>query len=430
MSFDFWRFFQAANAHLDTQPDQILSIHFREVDTFNCSRCAQCCTRPWAIGVNESFHKTWAEQFSQSPDPRFHDVFESVPMGAPSGHFAYLKKQPGSYRCVLLDDDNLCLAQKHFGQAAKPAGCQYYPHIWHKVAGGLKVSHLMQSCQSAPAYLLEDAELVYRVIPAQEAMSIDGTSFPILTMPGLYFSRDVLYLWLGLSLDTLFFEAESRSPLQNLRALNQALTQLIQLKQRHPESMVLSVAQMEAIHLNHRQWLAQQPAQLPLRTAFVIDWFLKNVPPTPGGEALSLFYAAILKGERLWPTLTPAEHGLLNRFLRNYLARKLLSMHQWFAHRVNLFQQELIFAALATLIQGHLLACRELLGCEINLQMLTETVNLVEGRLIQSYDWIETQAYHQMDVFSCLQETEKLLDLDLTVPSTVRRSSATLKRHF
>jgi hypothetical protein len=431
MGFDFWGFFEAANAHLQTQPGHVLALHFREVDSFNCSRCAQCCTLPWSIGVTESYVQRWEPLFKQHRDPRFHAVFEPMQLGFPSGHFAFLKKQPDSYRCVLLDEDNLCLAQKHFGVEAKPEGCQYYPHIWQKVSGGLKVSHLMQSCRSAPAYLLEDPELVYRVIPEQEAESVHGGVFPITALPGLRFSRDVLYLWLGLSLNTLFFEAELRSPIQNLRALNYALGQLLELTSRRTETVNLRTIDLEEIYQHHSHQHARQPRQIPLRTPFALEWFLRNLPPSTVDQQISDFFDSILKGERLWPNLTAAEHSLLNTFLRNYLARKLLSMHQWFSQRVNLFQQILLLAAFTTLIQARVLACRELSGQEISLELLTTSVNLIEGRMIQSYSWIESLEYHQLGPLACLQESERLLDLDLTLPPGERRlASQPFMRRF
>jgi hypothetical protein len=330
-----------------------------------------------------------------------------------------------------LDEDNLCLAQKHFGVEAKPEGCQYYPHIWQKVSGGLKVSHLMQSCRSAPAYLLEDPELVYRVIPEQEAESVHGGVFPITALPGLRFSRDVLYLWLGLSLNTLFFEAELRSPIQNLRALNYALGQLLELTSRRTETVNLRTIDLEEIYQHHSHQHARQPRQIPLRTPFALEWFLRNLPPSTVDQQISDFFDSILKGERLWPNLTAAEHSLLNTFLRNYLARKLLSMHQWFSQRVNLFQQILLLAAFTTLIQARVLACRELSGQEISLELLTTSVNLIEGRMIQSYSWIESLEYHQLGPLACLQESERLLDLDLTLPPGERRlASQPFMRRF
>ncbi|MGE3726130.1 MAG: hypothetical protein AB7I41_11310 [Candidatus Sericytochromatia bacterium] len=431
MGFDFWGFFEAANAHLASLPGHVLALHFREVDSFECSRCAQCCTLPWSIGVTESYVKHWEPQFKQHSDPRFHDVFEPMQLGFPSGHFAFLKKQPDSYRCVLLDDDDLCLAQKHFGVQGKPEGCQYYPHIWQKVSGGLKVSHLMQSCRSAPAYLLAEPELVYRVIPEQEAESVHGGVFPITALPGLRFSREVLYLWLGLSLNTLFFEAELRSPIQNLRALNFALGQFLELTSRRTETLNLSIESLEQIYQRHSQHHARQARQIPLRTPFALEWFLRNLPPSTVDAQITDFFQAILKGERLWPRLKPAEHHLLNTFLRNYLARKLLSMHQWFSQRVNLFQQMLLLSAFTTLIQARVLACRELAGQEITLELLTTSVNLIEGRMIQSYSWIEGLEYHQLGPLACLQESERLLDLDLTLPPGERRlASQPLMRRF
>lgn len=431
MGFDFWGFFEAANAHLASQPGHVLALHFREVDSFTCSQCAQCCSLPWSIGVTEAYFQRWNPLFLQHSDPRFHDVFEPMQLGFPSGHFAFLKKQPDALRCVLLDEDNLCLAQKHFGMEGKPEGCKYYPHIWQKVSGGLKVSHLMQSCHSAPSYLLAEPELVYRVIPEQEAESAHGGAFPITALPGLRFSREVLYLWLGLSLNTLFFEAELRSPIQNLRALNYALGQLFESVSRQTETQILTPLQLEQIYQRHSRQHAAQSRQIPLRTPFALEWFIRNLPPSTVDLQIADFFKAILKGEQRWPSLNASEHSLLNTFLRNYLARKLLSMHQWFSQRVNLFQQMLLFSAFVTLIQARVLACRELSGQALDLELLTTTVNLIEGRMIQSYSWIESQEYHQLGPLACLQESERLLDLDLTLPPGERRLAAQpFRRHF
>lgn len=429
MGIDFWGFFEAANAYLASHPRHVLAFHFREVDSFTCSRCAQCCSLPWSIGVTADYYQRWQSIFAKHTDSRFHDVFEPMQLGFPSGHFAFLKKQSDSYRCVLLDEDNLCLAQKHFGAEAKPDSCQYYPHIWQKVSGGMVVSHLMQSCRSAPSYLLQEPELVYRVIPEQQAQSVHGGGCPITVLPGLRFSREVLYLWLGLCLNTLYFESELRSPIQNLRALNEALGQLLTLKSSTAETLVLTPAHLERIYQNHSQQHRLQPRQIPLRTPFALEWFIKNLPPSTVDQQIADFFQAILSGERQWPQLKSAEHNLLNLFLRNYLARKLLSMQQWFSQRVNLFQQILLFSAFVTLIQARVLACRELSGQEIDLELLTTSVNLVEGRMIQSYSWIESQQYHQWGPLACLQESERLLDLDLTLPPGERRLASSPFRH-
>ncbi|PIQ25800.1 hypothetical protein COW36_21915 [bacterium (Candidatus Blackallbacteria) CG17_big_fil_post_rev_8_21_14_2_50_48_46] len=425
MTADFFSFFYALNRHLEAHPDHLLALHFKEVDDFACSRCAQCCSLPWSVGASEAYIQRWKPVFEAHEDPRFHDIFEAQAPDSPSGHMAHLRKQAGSTRCVLLDQDNLCLAQKHFGKEAKPQACQLYPYLWQRVGGPLQISHLMQSCYLAPSYLLSAGELSYRLIPAEEAQSAGGPLFPLLVTSGLAFSRESLYLWLGFLLDHLLFESEKRSPLQNLRGFTPVLRRLLSLASPETTSYVVSPAEIENLYQQDLTWLGQSSSALPLRQAYALEWFLVHMPRTVMGESIHAFYTEVLQGKRQLPMLAEQEYALIKTFLHNYLARKLLSCHQWFTQRVNFFQQYLLFAAFPTLIQAQLLAYRELRAVPIDARLLGQAVNLIEGQLLQSYLWLETHGFPQKSAEACLEEAEKLLSFDLTrapVPFKSRES--------
>lgn len=416
MDSSFFSFFEAANAYLRAHPEHMLEVYFKEYERFQCSRCAQCCTLPWNIGVSESYFNHWDPIFKRHPDSRFHQALVPVTADHLSHYFAYLNKQADGLRCILLDEDNLCLAQKHFGLEGKPEVCRNYPYLSNLNGQQFKVSHLMQSCRSAPEYLLQTPELVYRMVPQSPALP--GYSFyPLHAFSGLRFSRETFYLWLGFQLDTLWFECERRSPIQNLRALIPVFRRLLVLRHReyHRGYYEISPAQLTQLYQQHMTYMKHTPPQYCLRKASVIEWYLEVLPHTIATEDIRNLYTQILSGQKLWPALTLEEQNLLQTFLHHYLTRLLLSCTFWLNGRLNLLQQHLFFTQLSCLLQLQTLVYRELTQTSINARMLGMSLNLIEAQIVQSQTWIEKQGLPLKTSEACLEQIDTFLTLDLTI---------------
>ena len=89
---------------------------------FSCSLCAECCSSPWAILVSAD-KKAEIESLPWDEEPG--PLFEQGPR---QDLFA-LKKQAGTSRCILLDEDKLCRLHKRFGEESKPTMCQRFPFL-------------------------------------------------------------------------------------------------------------------------------------------------------------------------------------------------------------------------------------------------------------------------------------------------------------
>jgi Fe-S-cluster containining protein len=408
----FFPFFKNINLDWQQFPEFTLKLYFKEVDSFNCSRCALCCSRPWGVGISADYYHRWEPVFQSDPDPRFHNAFERVVEGDLSANFGHLRKQADGLRCVFLDQDNLCLAQKKYGFEAKPLGCRKYPLLQSHFLPGLQMAHVMQSCRSAPAYILQEHELIYEFKP--DNFSADDTLSRNVSVPvfsTLYFSRDTFLMWIGLQLDVLMYRAEHHSPVQNMRSFINLFQFFMSL--RLP--VYFSQQDMERLYLQHFEWLKGWTPNLPLRTVRLLERCLSLMPYSEHSVHMTAFYQGIVAGEFHWPTLSRQEYQVLNQFVRSYLARALLANYVWLTGYLNLFQYHVVLAATVCLLQFYLLAERQATGQSLSAEMIRDAINVIESQCLQSNMWLIHHRWAVLSEWECLQELELLLSLDLTV---------------
>lgn len=292
---------------LNPQARQTLLIEPQMRQQFQCSGCGECCQRPWAISVSQSYYEHWQKHFEEDPSGRFRNALQKYPQPT-AEKYANITRKPGTHECVFLEDDRKCHLQKNYGEEALSKVCRTYPRYeqWQ----GLFVGRFLATGCPDVADLWQQFPDVY-VQPIQVADSLwqEWVPHPHPMNPL------VGTVWTGLTLDlvnTPYYSAQ-----ENLRRIVAHL----QTMTRHA---------LAEIHLDQvyewYQTLSQATAPLPSQTDKMPQAFQGLLHYAQILPLLHRFLQEIQQGLIASPVLHEPERQLLNRFMNHYLRYRLLSL--------------------------------------------------------------------------------------------------------
>lgn len=399
-----YQLFQNANQYLQSHPDMALTIEFQDYEAFECSLCAQCCTVPWQVVVSQAYYERWHYYLEQHPSEKLKSAFIVHQPDNQQAH-AHLRKQPGTFRCVLLNDDNRCIMHQEFGPQAKPEGCQHYPRMETDMGGIIQGRHTMPSCRSIPLLWEAEPELVYHFVPRT---LLSWSSPPTLkVVPGVRMDAWAFNLWLGMMLDNLLRQG---SPLEHLVSMNYALLHLSEWNSPW-------VRENDLAPLRERLALFIKGSPRPLlrlhQQSETRQWIQDFIGTVPLLEPMSEHYGTReLSGHS---TFSPKEQTLWWQFVRNYLIRKSIFYPSWTTGQLSLFQEHYVWAILVVCLQMVVLYFRDTSAeKELDMLQLRSAVNLIEARLAQNPGWFKEHEITQMSPEHCMEQLAILLSCDLS----------------
>jgi len=380
----FWDLAQEAIS----RPELLALVYPEQVDQFECSQCAQCCQQPWNIELDADYYDHWYATFDNHPSGRFKNPF----LPATENTRAVLNKQPGSNRCLFLDQDNLCFIHKEYGAEAKPEICQRYPHE-ASLHGNLYSPSLKSSCKTAARMLEETGELVLRMVkrPAQWELT------PV----------EPLQPWIGLLLEGIW--QHSISPVRCLAG------SVFSLKQISANPLFLTDLDLlsQLYHGQVQAWRQDTGPKAP-RWSECLELFAVLDPFR--APALERFLAKLKEGGRLPFAVSESERQHLGAVVRNYLTRRLLNLNPLQAKGLTLFQFAFLqaFSLLAVQVQALCLAWYS--ERRLTPEILVAALNQVETAVLQNPAWFDRHRMNQLDTATCLDAITVATTLDLCLP--------------
>lgn len=380
----FWDLAQDAVS----SPELSALVYPEQVDQFECSQCAQCCQQPWNIELEPAYYAQWYTTFDSHPSGRFKQPFSP----ATESSRAVLNKQPGSNRCLFLDEDNLCFIHKQFGAEAKPEICQRYPHE-ASLHGNLYSPSLKSSCKTAAQMLAETGELVLRMVKRPPQFE--------------YTQDEPLQPWLGLILEGIW--QHSISPVRCLSGSVQGLKLIAAAPQTLSELDLLS-------QLYHQQVMFWRQDNRPHAPRWQENLELFAALDPFRSPALARFLGKLKEGRQVPFPLSLSQRSHLNAVLRNYLTRRLLNLNPLQAKGLNLFQFAFLqaFSLLAVQIQALCLAWYS--DRQLTPEILVAALNQVETAVLQNPAWFDRHRLDQLDTPTCLDAIAAATALDLCLP--------------
>lgn len=387
-------------------PFETLVLTSSDLKTFECSKCGVCCALPWNIHLSKSYYERWYTHFHNDPSGRFQRPFTPIPDSSP-GHYADMRRQDNSNRCIFLEPDNRCYIHATYGEEALPDVCKRYPRVQLRHDTRYGSDYLLGSCQTAPSLLAGDPQLYYYFEPQpghERALPLHP--------PDSHYAGELgkaqNYLWVALMLDVL--QLEVNTPLQRYASLHHSLAYLTGRDQSQISVSELQWLYGEQIRRSNELSLVAAPLDEQKQA---LEWFFQLLEPS----FLPLLEHAqkIYHGHSPWPSLEEAEREDLNRFLQQFLLRKLIALPY-----KNPFYEAISFAQKYFLLSLHLLMIqmmahyyRSRTQQPLQLKHLTQAVNLVEGRYSQRRDWIKQQGITQLNSEDSLALMQIALSLNL-----------------
>ncbi|MGE3728668.1 MAG: YkgJ family cysteine cluster protein [Candidatus Sericytochromatia bacterium] len=401
--------FEQILALVETFPDhpfETLVLTTSDLARFSCSQCGVCCALPWNIHISKDYYERWYPHFHNDPSGRFQRPFQIID-AASNGHYADMRRQDNSNRCIFLEPDNRCYIHANYGEEALPDVCKRYPRVQLRHDTRYGSDYLLGSCQTAPSLLAGDLQAYYYFEPQPR----HERSLP-LHLPEAYYAGEMgktqTYLWVALMLDIV--QLPVNTPLQRFASLQHSLEYLCLQDQSSLTPQHLQWLYREQIRHSSELNLAAAPFNEQKRA---LEWFFQLLEPS----FLPLLDHArkIYHGQSPWPSLDEAERECLNSFLQQFLIRKLMALPY-----KNPFYSFISFAQKYFLLSLHLLMIqmmahyyRSRTQLPLNLKHLSQAVNLVEGRYSQRRDWVEQQGITQLNDEDCLSLMQTALSLNL-----------------
>jgi len=387
----------------ERSPDLLALIYPEQVDTFSCSLCGQCCQQPWQIQVDADYYAQWYAVFDQHPSGRFREPF--IFSGQNTDERAVLRHQPGSTRCVFLDEDLLCFIHKEYGESAKPEICQRYPRE-ASLSANLYSPSLKSSCKTAAQLLSETGELVLRMVQRPAQLSQEPEWLRLnqkQELPAQY-----LLPFYGLLLEGIW--QHSISAVRSLRGCLKGL----QILNSEPDSLQTEagITQLYLEQVNH--WRSDIHVY-PTRWEEAIDLFSALNPfPSP---ALERFLKQLQKG--LPYEISESLRAQIGEVLRNYLTRRLLNLNPYQAKGLTLFQFVFLQAYSLLAVQIQALALGWYDTQVLKPEHLRAAINQFETAALQNPAWFDRHQLEALDEATCLAAIRAATCLDLSLPAIV-----------
>lgn len=362
--------FQKVLADLASDPDRGVKFWFADVTEFECSACGQCCRMDWMIHVSREYYEAWEKELGPKLGLRTEEVFQLIPQGSRE-QYAYLRKQPNSNRCVLLNERELCLAHAALGSEAKPDVCQSYPHATTRLPWlQYGTSYLSASCHKVGREQPQDLPLRHKfyALPA-------GTPLPRMSVTGRHqLSLGGLYLWTSLQLDLL-----DRSP--GFGAWLANVTDCITQMMRMAESE-LGQTELAAV-----TWPPSPPTPMtlqPAEQAQILRSLMQPMSTRPIIAGWIPVFEAWAQGQGPQP-LSAEENALLWRYQRYYWQRQVLGQDWLLGGRLDLLHQQVFWALTGLLIRLGALLYRQLEGGPLNAEQIGKATNVVQAYVLQNH---------------------------------------------
>ncbi len=300
----FSRLFEQLSSQLSQQPDHRLELSLSNVSAFSCQRGGMCCTIPWKVDVDLDYYTHWHQKLADFAGENRPVLIPYEDLVLAQGAYAYVVKRAGSHQCVFQADDHQCKIHAELGESALPQLCRTFPREVPAVGERYRHLTLTSACSQAAAMLDQQADLLFQIIPAAQAITSTEPKLKLNAQQSL--SLPELLPWLGWLLDQIFDVRQTPS-----QALYQAADLLIAAEQQPDRQL--------------SDWLAQgwphHPFMAQADEAF--NLFIANAPFS------DLLLRFVQRQQRLrlpWPQLELRSRQRLLRFLRNYLLRRLLNL--------------------------------------------------------------------------------------------------------
>ncbi len=99
-----------------------MKIHCSDKQAYSCTSCGKCCSI-WDVPITSAERDRLLKLKLPSIDFSKKDYFTKYKKVN-----LYKLNQDENQRCLFLDNDNLCLIHKHYGEPIKPLACRLHPY--------------------------------------------------------------------------------------------------------------------------------------------------------------------------------------------------------------------------------------------------------------------------------------------------------------
>ena len=308
-------FMQQAVRILLANDQHVLELEPAAYQHFACSGCGLCCQRPWGLSISREYYQQWYQTFDSHPSGLYREPFRIQPRPDES-NYADIRRKPGTGECIFLMDDRRCFVQATYGEAALNDGCRAFPRYegWF---GAFLGRFMITSCPEVHDLAWQFPGIRYTIgkVAAEKWGEMLRLPHPL----GLYQG----YLWLGVCLDLI--GQPGLTPVQALRSLGSWLARLPATLADTPLELLLTLQPASSAPVSFN------PSADP-RPAFERLLELLAVQPT-----VQAYVADVSRGLRRMPVLQPDEAGLMQSFLRSWLAYRCLSANYSSGSAVDFF---------------------------------------------------------------------------------------------